>query len=105
MSVAHRATEAEPAGPAEEVCLFKRLLAYYLPFDQGLAFQIPWIWQNARQYAYRNAIACVALVGLSLTAKAYQLTTAATATHALAIITTFFATVFTFAAIDHRLRE
>jgi hypothetical protein len=84
--------------------LLKRFIAYYLPFDQGMEFQAPLIWQNARQYAYRNGIACLALVGISLAADAHDFGLAATATHGLAIVTTFFATVFTAAALDPRYR-
>jgi hypothetical protein len=84
--------------------VFKRFVAYYLPFDAALSFQMPWIWQHGKTYAFRNGIACAALVGISLAAKSYQLPVAAMATHALAIITIFFTTVFTAAALDPRAR-
>ncbi len=84
--------------------MFKRLIAYYLPFDTAMSFQMPWIWQHGKTYALRNGIACAALVGISLAAKTYQFPVAAMATHALAIITIFFTTIFTAAAIDPRAR-
>ncbi len=84
--------------------MLKQIVAYYLPFDSSLSLQVPWIWANAWRYAYRNAIACVALVGISLTADSYQFHVAAVAAHAMAIVTIFFATIFTAAAIDPRMR-
>lgn len=88
----------------EEIALLKKLIAYYLPFDETLVFKLPWVWQNARQYAYRNGIACLALAGISLAADAYQFPIAATAAHGLVAVTTFFAALFTAAALDPRFR-
>ncbi len=82
--------------------MLKRLLAYYLPFDREQGFRFEWIWQNARRYAYRNGIACLALAAIALTADALQLPVAATVAYALAIVTTFCASVFTAAALDPR---
>lgn len=84
--------------------MFQKLVAYYLPFDTGLGFRLPWIWERAKQYAFRNAIAALALAGISLGADAYQLPMAAVASHGLTLVTVFFATVFTAAALDPRFR-
>lgn len=96
--------EVRRALPAEEVVLFRKLVGYYLPFDSGLSFRLPWIWERATQYAYRNAIAGAALAGISLSADAYGLPLAATATHVLTLFNVFLATVFTAAAVDPRFR-
>ncbi|MGE0082623.1 MAG: hypothetical protein AB7U81_15190 [Thiohalomonadaceae bacterium] len=84
--------------------MFGKLIAYYLPFDAGLGFRLPWVWERARLYALRNAIAALALAGISLGAEAYQLPMAALASHGLTLVTVFFATVFTAAALDPRFR-
>ena len=89
------------AGAEGEIVL-KKLMAYYLPFDQDFAFQLELIWQNAPRYAYRNGIACLALAAIALTAQALHLPIPATIAHGLAIVTTFFASVFTAAALDPR---
>lgn len=84
--------------------MFKKLLAYYLPFDEAMTFQFMWVWQNARYYAYRNAIACVAFTGLAISANSYQMPVASAIALGCGVVTTFFATVFTVAALDPRGR-
>ncbi|MCK9531016.1 MAG: hypothetical protein M0R77_10735 [Gammaproteobacteria bacterium] len=84
--------------------MFGKLLAYYLPVDATPAFRLPWVWERARQYAYRNAIAGVALTGIFLGAEAHALPGAALAAQVLTIVNVFFATVFTAAALDPRFR-
>ena len=84
--------------------MLKKLLAYYLPFDQEMVFQLPLIWENARLYAYRNGIACLALAAIALSADAMKMPVPATVAHALAMVTTFCAAVFTAAALDPRQR-
>lgn len=84
--------------------MFRQLLSYYLPFDAELGFRLPWVWANARQYAYRHAIACLAMTAISLAADANALPAMALAAHALALVTVFFASLFTMAAIDPRAR-
>ena len=82
--------------------MLKRVLAYYLPFDRERGFRLEWVWQNARLYAYRNGIACLALAAIALTADAMQLSIVAFIAYALAVATTFCASVFTAAALDPR---
>lgn len=84
--------------------MFGKLIAYYLPYDTASGFRTPWIWERARRYAARNAIAALALAGISLGAEVYQLPMAAVASHGLTLVTVFFATVFTAAALDPRFR-
>lgn len=84
--------------------MFRKLLGYYLPFDEELNFQLLWIWQNAKFYAYRNAIACVACAGIAIGADSYRLPLTSAVALGYSAIATFFTTVFTLAALDPRQR-
>ena len=84
--------------------MFKKLLAYYLPFDEEMGFQLLWIWQNAKVYAYRNAIASVACTGIAIGANIYRIPIAGTVAFSCGVVATFFATVFTAAVLDPRNR-
>ncbi len=80
----------------------RKLISYYLPFDDEMAFSLPLVWENGKRYAYRHGIACVALGTVTVAADVSAMPVIASVTFGLTCVTSLVGSICAGAAMDAR---